>query len=101
MSPPRVASAIFPRTSTLTGPNFLEILSRELKGVSDDRLTDYSHGDIPNVHVFHAHDHIVGITQEGAVEIHNVFRVGIVHDLQLPDDPTTHFLLRFNMNDLV
>lgn len=57
-------------------------------------------GCSPNVHVFHAHDDIVALAQEGAVEIHNVVRVALVHDMQLPHDPATNLLLRLHMYDL-
>jgi hypothetical protein len=66
-------------------------------------LADTRHSEtksIPNIHILHTHDNIVVITQESSIEVHDKLRVGIVHDLQFPDNPTAHLFLGLNMDDL-
>ena len=104
MRPPRVASAIFPRTSTRTGPKTREIRSSELhnqgQSVSTAQRTCGPRGNIPNIHVLHAHDHIVVLVKEGAIEGDNVFGMAAVHDLKLANDTLAHLLLGLNMDNL-
>lgn len=54
----------------------------------------------PDIHVLHAHDNIVVVVQEGAIEIDNVFRVTAVHDLELAHDSLPHLPLCLNVNHL-
>lgn len=56
--------------------------------------------NVPYVHVLHAHYHVTGLVLEGTVESDNVFRVAVVHDAQLADDPLTHFVLCLDVYDL-
>jgi len=67
-------------------------------------LADTRHSEqksIPNIHILHTHDNIVVITQESSIEVHDKLRVGIVHDLQFPDNPTAHLFLGLDMDNLV
>ena len=50
--------------------------------------------------MLHAHNHIVMLVKEGAVECDNVLRMAAVHDLKLANDTFAHLLLGFNMDNL-
>jgi hypothetical protein len=56
--------------------------------------------DLPNIHVLHTHDHVVVITQEGAVEVDDKLRVAVVHDLEFPHNAAAHLLLGLDVDDL-
>lgn len=55
---------------------------------------------LPNIHVFHTHDHIVVIIQEGAIKGDNVVGMAAMHDLQFSNNALAHLALRFDVNDL-
>ena len=56
--------------------------------------------DSPNVHVFHAHNHIIILVQKRAVKCHNVVGMAAVHNLQLSHDPFAHLSFRLDVYDL-
>ena len=55
---------------------------------------------LPNIHVFHAHYHVIVGVQECSVERHDIVGMAAVHDLKLPDDSFPHLRLGFNVYDL-
>lgn len=56
---------------------------------------------IPNIHILHAHDDIVIVVEECTVKGHDVIRVTSMHDLQFSHDSLPHFLLSFDVYDLM
>jgi len=57
--------------------------------------------DEPNIHILHAHDHVVVFVEEGAVEGDDVVGMTPVHDLQFANYAPAHFLFRLDMDNLV
>lgn len=55
---------------------------------------------IPNIHILHTHDNIIVVAEESSIEVYDVLRIAIVHDLQLPNNPTAHLLFGFDVNNL-
>ena len=55
---------------------------------------------LPNIHVLHAHDHVVVFVQEGTVECDDVIRMAPMHNLELTHDTSSQFLLGLNVYDL-
>lgn len=70
------------------------------KVVQHNDKVDKGGFSLPNVHVLHAHDHIIVIVQEGTVEGDNVLGMAAVHDLKFSNDSFAHFPLGFDMDDL-
>ena len=54
----------------------------------------------PYVCIFHAHNDVVVVVEEGAVEVNDVLRMTTVHNLKLSNNSLAHFSLGLNVNDL-
>lgn len=65
-----------------------------------DKPLDVGEINIPAVHIFHAHGHVVGLVHEGAIEGDDVWRIALVHDLELSHDSLPHLLFGFDVYDL-
>jgi hypothetical protein len=74
-------------------------LSKALGGVSQYFSVRQGYS-IPDVHILHAHDDIVVIAQERAVEVHNIVRVALMHNVKLAHNAAPDFLLGLDMYDL-
>lgn len=56
---------------------------------------------VPDIHILHAHDHVVVVVEECAVKGDDIVGVAAVHDLELANDALAHLSLRFNVYDLL
>lgn len=83
-----------------TGPNVFDIVSNELHRIRG--LPGYCKGggDLPSIHVFHAHYDRPRIVEERSMEVDNVSRLALVHDLQFADDPLADLLVGIDVYDL-
>ena len=73
----------------------------ERAGCMSDIDFTYARGlDLPAIHVFHTHDDIARVVEEGTVEGHNVRVAAVMHDLKLPNDLFPYILLCFDVDDL-
>lgn len=54
----------------------------------------------PNIHVLHAHDHIVIVVEKRSVKGDDIIRVTPMHNLQFSNNPLSHLFLGLDVNDL-
>lgn len=93
-------SVIFPSTSTLTGPKFFEMWSRELYIGKYVHVYIYTRTNVPAVHVLHAKYNVSGFVLECSVECDDLSRIAVVADLELSEDLLPYFFLCIDSDDL-
>ena len=56
---------------------------------------------IPDVHVFHAHYHVIVVIEEGTVESDDIIGMATMHDLKFAHNSLAHLLVGLDVDDLV